>query len=216
MKQIAALLSKDIQLDFRQMFGLGGIFLYVFAAAFIIYLSFGEVIGKTWVALYWIVVLFASVNAVLRSTTQEGNQRRIYYYTITDPVSVSLAKLIYNFLVLLIISLLCLLLFVVFNGYPIISSGYFFLGLLCGTVGIAANFTLISQIASYGKNSNTLMMVLSLPVIIPLLLPVIRLSIKSLEQVSWSQVQTDVTLLGAIDLLIVGVAILLFPFIWRS
>ena len=216
MRHISTLFSKDLQLDFRQVFGLGGIFLYVFAASFIIYLAFGEVLGETWVALYWIVVLFASVNAVLRSTTQEGTQRRIYYYTITDPVSASLAKLAYNMIILMIISGLCLLLFVVFNGFPILTKGYFFLGLILGIIGIAANFTLISQIASYGKNSNTLMMVLSLPVIIPLLLPLIRLSIKSLEKVSWSQVQSDFTILLAIDFLIIGVVTLLFPYIWRS
>ena len=71
--QIVHLLRKDIQLDLRQRFGLGSIFLYVFAALFVVYLAFGEMEGRTWVTLFWIVVLFASVNAVLKSFAQGLN-----------------------------------------------------------------------------------------------------------------------------------------------
>ncbi|NND09212.1 MAG: ABC transporter permease [Saprospiraceae bacterium] len=213
---VKTLFLKDLRLDLRQKFGLGSIFLYVFSAVFIIYLAFGEVDGRTWVTLFWIIVLFASVNAVLKSFVQEDASRRLYYYTLSGPYSVVIAKLLYNCVVVLIIIILSLALFSLTTRYPILSSGYFVLALLLGVLGIAANFTFVSSIASHTRQANTMMMVLSLPVIIPLLLPLIRLSIKSLGPLTWAMVKSDLTMLVAVDLLIIGLLLLLYPFLWRS
>ena len=213
---VKTLFLKDLRLDLRQKFGLGSIFLYVFSAVFIIYLAFGEVDGRTWVTLFWIIVLFASVNAVLKSFVQEDASRRLYYYTLSGPFSVVIAKLFYNTVVVLIIIVLSLTMFSLTTRYPILSSGYFALALLLGVIGIAANFTFVSSIASHTRQANTMMMVLSLPVIIPLLLPLIRLSIKSLGPLTWAMAKSDLTMLVAVDLLIIGLLLLLYPFLWRS
>ncbi len=207
---------KDLRLDLRQKFGIGSIFLYVFSAVFIIYLSFGEMDGRTWITLYWIVVLFASVNAVLKSFAQEDGSRRLYYYTLSDPYSMIIAKLAYNIIILLIISILSVLVFSITTRYPVLSNRYFGLAILMGVIGIAANFTFVSSIASHTRQANTLMMILSLPVIIPLLLPLIRLSIKSLGPLTWAMAKSDVLMLAAIDLLIIGLLLLLYPFLWRE
>ena len=214
--QVRALLYKDFLLDFRQKFGVGGLFLYVFSSFFIVFLSFGEVSGQAWVTLYWIVVLFGSVNAVLKSFAQEDDHRRIYYFTLTDPVSVMVSKLIYNAAVIFVVSLLSLFLFALLTEYPIVEHTFFFLALLLGSLGIAANFTFVSAIANHTRNKSTMMMILSLPVIIPLLLPLIRLSTKSLAPATWAMVQSDITMLGAVDLLIMGISLMLFPFLWKA
>ncbi|NND31436.1 MAG: ABC transporter permease [Saprospiraceae bacterium] len=214
--EVRALLRKDFILDFRQKFGLGGIFLYVFSSFFIVFLSFGQVGGQAWVTLYWIVVLFGSVNAVLKSFAQEDDRRRIYYFTLTDPIAVMFSKLIYNTALIFVIALLSLVLFSLLTEYPVQESGFFFLALVLGAFGIAANFTFVSAIANHTSNKSTMMMILSLPVIIPLLLPLIRLSIKSLAPATWAMVQSDLTMLLSVDLLIVGISVLLFPFLWKG
>jgi heme exporter protein B len=213
---IKALIYKDLLLDFRQLFGLGGIFLYVFSSFFIVFLTFGEVMGATWITLFWIVVLFGSVNAVLKSFAQEDDSRNIYYYTITDPVAIVLSKLFYNTLLVLLISALSLLLFSLLTTYPIKENGFFALALILGAIGIAANFTFVSAIAKHTRNKSTMMMILSLPVIIPLLLPLVRLSIKCLGPATWVMVQIDITLLVSVDLLIIGLTLVLFPFLWKG
>ncbi|MCB0687489.1 MAG: heme exporter protein CcmB [Saprospiraceae bacterium] len=215
-KQLKALIYKDLLLDFRQLFGLGGVFLYVFASFFIVFLSFGEVEGQAWITLYWIVVLFGAVNAVLKSFTQEDEKRNIYYFLVTDPVAVMLSKLVYNSVLVLFIALLSLILFSLLTSYPIVTNGYFLLSLLLGSVGIAGNFTFVSAIANHTRNKNTMMMILSLPVIIPLLLPLIKVSIKCLAVVDWSVVKNDFTMLISVDLLILGISLILFPFLWRG
>ena len=215
-KQLKALFLKDLLLDFRQLFGLGGVFLYVFSSFFIVYLSFGEVSGPAWITLFWIVVLFGSVNAVLKSFAQENDSRNIYYFLISDPLAIMLSKLFYNTILVLFITGLSLLLFSLLTAYPIAENRYFVIALFLGALGIAGNFTFVSAIANHTRNKNTMMMILSLPVIIPLLLPLIRLSIKCLIPVEWEMVKSDVTLLVSVDLLIIGVSLVLFPFLWRG
>ncbi|MBK8503951.1 MAG: hypothetical protein IPL46_18125 [Saprospiraceae bacterium] len=116
----------------------------------------------------------------------------------------------------MLISGLSLLLFSLLTTYPIEENGFFMLALLLGALGIAANFTFVSAIAKHTRNKSTMMMILSLPVIIPLLLPLVRLSIKCLGPATWAMIQSDVTLLISVDLLIVGLALVLFPFLWRG
>lgn len=214
--QIKALIHKDLRLDFRQLFSLGGVFLYVFSSFFIVYLSFGEVDGIAWITLFWIVVLFGTVNAVLKSFAQENDSRSIYYFLITDPVAIMLSKLFYNSVLVMIISALSLLLFSLLTRYPVVENKYFLLALFLGCIGIAGNFTFVSAIANHTRNKNTMMMILSLPVIIPLLLPLIKISVKCLSPAEWSVLQSDFTLLIAVDLLIVGISLILFPFLWRG
>ena len=216
LSHIKALIYKDLLLDFRQLFGLGGVFLYVFSSFFIVFLTFGEVVGATWITLFWIVVLFGSVNAVLKSFAQEDDNRNIYYYTLTDPVAIVLSKLFYNTLLVLLISGLSLLLFSLLTSYPIQETGFFVLALVLGAMGIASNFTFVSAIAKHTRNKSTMMMILSLPVIIPLLLPLVRLSVKCLGPATWAMIQSDVTLLVSVDLLIMGLALVLFPFLWKG
>lgn len=216
MKHLLALLSKDMRLDFRQQFGLSGIILYVLGAAFIVYMVFGEMDGRTWVALFWIVILFCSVNAVLKSHTQEDQSRNMYYYTLVDPLILGGAKLLYNFLLLAVIVSLTFIVFSTILQVPIVSYKFFVAGLVLGVIGIAANFTFVSKIASQTRNQSTMMMILSLPVIIPLLLPLVRLSIKSLGPMTWAMAKSDLTLLLAVDLFMMGLVFLLFPFLNRS
>lgn len=215
-KQLKALFLKDLLLDFRQLFGLGGVFLYVFSSFFIVYLTFGEVDGTAWITLFWIVVLFGSVNAVLKSFTQENDRRNIYYFLVSDPIAVMLSKLFYNTLLVMIISGLSLILFSLLTSFPIVENGYFALALILGCIGIAGNFTFVSAIANHTKNKNTMMMILSLPVIIPLILPLVRLSTTCLINADWAMVKGDFTLLLSVDLLIIGVSLVLFPFLWRG
>ncbi len=210
---IFALLKKDIQLDLRQQFGLGGILLYVLASVFIIYIVFGEVEGRHWILLYWIIVLFSAVNALLKSYVQEGHDRRIYYYTLTSSLAFIGSKLIYNLVLQLAICLLAVLVFTLMMGFPVLSLTSFAAAVLLGSLGIATNFTFISAIASQARNENTLMMILSLPVIIPLLLPVIRLSLKSLGPVTFAMIKSDLMMLVAVDLIIVALTLTLASFI---
>jgi heme exporter protein B len=98
-KEISVLIRKEITLEWRQKYALNGILLYVVSAVFITYLSVGAKMGNlsipTWNALFWIILLFSSVNAVAKSFVQEQQGRQLYYYMIASPESIILSKIIF-------------------------------------------------------------------------------------------------------------------------
>ncbi len=82
MHQVKSLLAKELILEWRSRYALNGILLYVVSTIFVCYLSFkGGIQGPTWNVLFWIILLFASINAMVKSFVQEPVGRHLYLYT---------------------------------------------------------------------------------------------------------------------------------------
>ena len=215
-QQVRALIWKELIWEWRQKYALGGILLYATSTVFIVYMAFFEVDAFTWNTLFWIIMLFTSVNAIAKSFIQEGRGRWLYYYTITSPHVVILSKMIYNLLIMIVLSALTLGIYSLMVGNPIKNPMIFGLALLLGAVGLSLTLTLVAAIAAKANNNATLMAILSFPIIIPLLMMLIRLSKASLlpeiDQVAYR----DMAVLGAMDVMIITLALILFPYLWRD
>lgn len=216
MQEIGILLTKDIRLEWRNKYAISGILLYVLSTVFIVYISFKEVHRQTWNTLFWMLILFASVNAVSKSFMQENSSRQLYYYSLTNPLAIILSKIIYNVGLLLVISLLSWLAFGFVAGNPVKAANEFFIALFLGSVGFSITFTFISAISIKADNSATLMAILSFPVIIPILLTLLDLSVGALRLPQGSSIDNGMVILIAIDFLLLGLAIILYPFLWKD
>ncbi len=216
-KEIGLLLRKEATLEWRQKYAISGILLYVLSTVFIVYMAFVQVEPVVWVALFWTIVLFASVNAIVKSFQQENSERQIYYYLLARPVAVLLAKIIYNTVLLLIISLLTFAAFAFVAGQPVQDLPLYFLAITLGSVGFSITLTFVSAVAAKASNAATLMAILSFPLIIPILLTLIRLSLIALQGDQVEKIiAPDLMILGAIDLFLLGFSFFLFPFLWRD
>ncbi len=215
-KETLALINKDFTLELRLKYALSGILLYVLSTVFIVFSSFVRIEPLTWNAVFWIVILFAAVNAVGKSFVLEDSDRQLYYYSIAHPVAVILSKMLYNISLLFILSLLCWLGFSFVAGNPVKDTWTFFLALFLGSLGFSIAFTFTAAIASKAQNSATLMAILSFPVIIPILMTLIKLSAGALGEFDNEGADQDITILLAIDALLVGMSLVLFPFLWRD
>lgn len=211
------LLRKDIRLEWRQKFALGGILLYVVATVFIVYTTLGQAVGKAvWAALFWVIILFASVNAIAKSFVQESSERQLYYYFLASPAAVIAAKMAYNTLLLLVVSFLALGVFSVVLGYPVLENGLFLATIFLGSIGFSIAFTFISAIAAKAQQSATLMAVLSFPVVIPILLILLRLTKIALHLMTDSAYYRDFFILLSIDVILAALVFMLFPLLWRD
>src|SRR6185369_4736204 len=180
--QIKYLIQKEVMLEWKQKYAFNGILLYVVSTVFICYLSFRQIIDPpTWNALFWIILLFASVNAVAKSFLQESRGRQLYMYTIVSAQAMILSKIIYNILLMLVISLVNLFFYTLFIGNLVEDMPMFILGLLLGSAGFASVLTIISAIASKAGNNTTLMAILSFPILIPMLITIIRFSKNAMD-----------------------------------
>jgi len=221
-QQIIFLLKKEITLEFRQKYAISGILLYIFSTIFVVYMgAAGRAAPPVWIVLFFIIILFTSVNAVAKSFLQESGNRQLYYYSIADPIAIILSKMIYNTLLLLFLSFLAYAIFSLVMGSPVINTFLFFIVLFLASVGFAITFTFISAISAKADNSASLMAILSFPVIIPILIYLISLASESLNVRTNSILEDDVIMgniliLVAIDILLGGVSLLLFPYLWRD
>jgi heme exporter protein B len=60
------------------------------------------------------------------------------------------------------------------------------------------------------------MAILSFPLVIPILMTLVKISANALRLINDTSIDQDVLILVAIDLILVGLALLLFPFLWRD
>ena len=217
---ILALLQKEFLLEWRQKYALNGILLYVVGTVFICYLSFsgrGNSIGiPTWNALYWIILLFSALHAISKSFIQERTGRTLYYYSLASPLHIILAKLIYNSLLMLLLSFFALMVYVTVLGNPIGDLTLFLITLLLGSLGFAGAFTLLSGIVSKAGNNATLMAILSFPVILPFLLMVMKLSKNAIDGLDRTSSFDEILVLISLNAITFALSLLLFPFLWRS
>jgi heme exporter protein B len=160
--------------------------------------------------------LFVAVNAMVKSFVQEKGNRVLYYYSLLNPSHVLIAKIVYNTLLLLVLSLLIWGLFIFFGDNPVKDIGLFLLILFLGSFGFSVTFTFLASLVAASNQSSTLLAVLSFPLIIPIILMLVKISAHALRLIQDTAVSGDLAILVAIDLLLCGVALLLFPFIWRD
>lgn len=215
-KQIQYLIAKEIKLELRNKYALGGILLYVVSTIFVSYLCFKRIVTPaTWNALFWIILLFASINAIAKSFITETKGRLLYIYTLASPQAVILSKIIYNSILLLVLSGLCLLVYSLFVGNIIQDQALFLLTLALGSFGFSSLLTMVSAIASKTGNNFTLMAILSFPIIMPLLMVLIKLSKNALDGLERWDVHYLLILL-CINVIIIALSYLLFRYLWRD
>ena len=216
--KITSLLAKDILLEFRQKHSIYGLLLYIASTVFVIYLSMDEVPdARIWNGLFWVILLFVCVNAVAKSFLQENKGRMLYYQMLCSPVEFVLSKLLYNGLLMIMLSILSLFLYKVFLGNPVVHSLLFFEVVLLGGLGISLVFTLMSAIAAKAQQNAALIAILGFPVILPQLLLVMRLSKSAFGEVFKAGAQAQ--LIGitlSMDILVIVLAVILFPYLWKD
>lgn len=215
--EIRNLIAKDIRLELRQRYAVNGILLYVVSTVFVSYLSFNKIVdASTWNALFWIIMLFASVNAVSKSFVQESISRQLYYYTIASPQGIILSKILYNLILMGILSVLCLLVFIVLMGNFITNFPLFITALFLGSSGFTSILTMIAAIASRTNNNFALMAILSFPVVLPLLLTLVKVTDSAISSGTWGENIPYVLALLLINMIVIALAYVLFPYLWRD
>src|SRR5215216_6539726 len=114
LKTISALFKKDLLLEMRQQYSFYGVLLYVVSTIFVLFLAMGRPDDEVWNGLFWMIQLFVCINAVAKSFLQESRGRMLYFYSIAGSRDFIIAKLLFNVLLMMVMSLVSWALFAVF------------------------------------------------------------------------------------------------------
>ena len=203
-------------LEIRQQYSFYGVLLYVAATIFVLYLAMGQPEANVWNGLFWMIQLFVCVNAVAKSFLAESKGRMLYFYSIAGGRQFILAKLIFNVLLMMVMTLTSWLLFAAFLGNPVIR-GFQFLGItLLGGTSLSLVFTFLSAIAARAQQNAALMAIMGFPLIIPQLMLLMRISNIVFSDVLQAGLLQIILLLVGMDILVVVLAVILFPFLWKD
>ena len=202
-------------LEIRQQYSFYGILLYIGSTIFVLKMAIDDPESSVWNGLFWVIQLFICINAVAKSFLQESKARMIYFYSISGAAEFIIAKLLFNSLLMLLMSLLSLILFSMFLGNPL-QQALPFVGLvLLGGWSLSLVFTFLAAIAAKAQQNAAIMAVLGFPLIIPQLLLLIQLT-QSVFSPTGNFPMAAVLLLFALDIMVVLLAVILFPFLWKD
>src|SRR5260221_2168981 len=217
---LVALLKKEFSLECSRRPVVPGLILYLLSLIFTSYLVFALrqilISPLVWNAFFWITFLFTAINTVAKSFIGEKRGIDIYLYSVASPTEVLISKIIYNFLLCLVMALSGYFLFTLFLNDPIQDKTTFVFVLILTSLGFSASLTMLSGLAAKANNSNILMAVLSFPVVISILLMAIRITKNCMDGLDASVSYDKLLMLLAVNALVGAVSYLLFPFIWRN
>ncbi|WP_298300614.1 heme exporter protein CcmB [Hydrotalea sp.] len=215
-QHILALIKKDILLETRQQYTFYGILLYVAATIFVVYLSMGQPEDRVWNALFWVVQLFICINAVAKSFLAESRGRMLYFYSIAGAGDFMIAKLVFNALLMLLMSLVSLAVFTLLLGNPL-ENMVAFVGIsMLGGISLSLVFTFLAAIAAKAEQQAALMAIMGFPLIIPQLLLLIKISSIGFSSVVQGGLWQMIGLMLALDAMVAILAFILFPFLWKD
>ncbi len=215
--RVKSLVHKEFLLDWKEKNSIASILIYVTSTVFVCYLSFQTIIDTTtFNALLWIIILFTSVNTITKSFVQESENRLLYMYSLANPQEIIMGKLIYNSILLLLISLVTFSAYALFLGNPIVDLPGFIVALVLGSLGLSILLTVMAAIASKSSNNPALMAILSFPIIIPFLITIIALSLNFSQGVNDAQNFRYFIAIGGIMAIGITMAYILFPYLWRD
>ncbi|MBL7811738.1 MAG: heme exporter protein CcmB [Bacteroidetes bacterium] len=215
-RQIQGMLKAELAMDIRKPAVLGAGGLQLLATGLLCYLGNPLIQPKVWNSLYWISMIFVTLQVVGKSFMQVNRGRWIYLNQLASPLAVIFAKTLYGWLLMILLGLANLLVFAVLMDFPVAHSTVYIGAVVLSSMGISTVFTLISAIAGKTTQPGFMLPVMSLPVVLPIVLVGIKGSVKCLNPVLVSSVYTDLLLLAALTLLVLVLTAVLFTPLWRE
>jgi heme exporter protein B len=215
LKQILTLFKKDLLLEIRQQYAFYGVLLYIGATIFVLYMAIENPDSQTWLGLFWVIQLFISINAVAKSFLQESRSRMLYYHSIVSPQHFVLAKLLFNSLLMLVMSLLSMVVFSLFLSYPVEKTALFIGIVFLGGWSLSLVFTFLAAIAAKAQQNAAIMAILGFPIIIPQLLVLMKVS-SSVFPAGEPLSVVSLLILVAFDIMVILLSLILFPFLWKD
>ena len=215
--RILELIKKDFIVEIRNAQTISAIVLFTLTVAFIVYKSFNALAPLQWNVMLWIVVLFSTLNALVKSFSGDAAKTTLFYYTLYHPLEVILAKILYNFMLSMAVFFLSYLAFGFLLENPVKDYFLYFSGASLGMLGISTIFSFVSAIISSQESGAVLLMsVLALPLTLPCMLLMIKVSSVAMRLMVDSSVDKDILILVGVDLLLLALVTLLFGELWKS
>ncbi|MEZ5036651.1 MAG: ABC transporter permease [Chitinophagales bacterium] len=210
------MLKKEFLLEWRSKASLGSLLVHSLATIFFIYMIFnGDINFITWLALFWVINLFSVIQITARTFQKDANEHFYYLKQLASAHQIILSKIIYNTIFITLMSFIVFLFMQLFFSQQVTYLGIFALTIFLASLGFSALFSLLSGISAKTQNM-VLLAVLGLPIILPLILIISKLSALADFYTTINDIYIFLSAAVLLDITILILAIILFPYLWKD
>jgi heme exporter protein B len=215
-----ALFKKDISSELRTRYAINSLAMFVIVTLSVILFSIGnETISESLTGgLFWVVIFFTSMSGLSRVfVSEEERGTSLTLQLIAAPSTVFSGKLLFNLILVFAMNTVIALLYsALFEAFIIRNFGLFLTSFILGNIGLAFASTIIAAIISKAGAKGTLYPVLAFPILLPLILTSVQLTLFSIDGTSFESAQFELAIIVCYDVIILTVSYMLFDFIWKE
>lgn len=219
LQKTKAVFLKDLKSEFRLRYGISAITLFILTS--ITMLVFG--IGRETIsipiqsALLWIIMFFSSMTGLSKAfVSEEEKQTNLLLRISSSSDAIYSGKLLFNIILSFVLNILAVLLFIVFFNFEINSVFIFIIIILLGSLGLASASTIISAIIAKASVKNSLFVVLSFPILLPLIIIGIDATNLAFEGTTIEGIKSSLIILLAYSGVLIPVSFIFFDIIWEE
>lgn len=216
MNRWLVLWQKEMVAQWRSQSSLPAVILYVLSTTFIVFAAFARIDERTWVVLYWIILVLSAAQSAQNSFRDVEGVSGWYYYSICKVEEYFFSKVAANFILLSLMAVLTFLGLSLFSGMPIRNLGLFLAVNISAWLGLSLLFSFLGFLNAKIEGQRGLLPLLSFPLLLPILLEVIKLSTISAGAMTDTEYMSDLYILLAVDALILALTLLLIRYLWQS
>jgi len=215
----AAVYAKDFRLELRSRYSLNAILMFAVTTLAVVSFSLGQsgLSPKLLSALFWIVLFFSAMSGLAHVFIREEETGTALILRLkADPDAVYLGKLLINFSLLSVMTVVITPIFFIFTD----AGGQYVLPfvpiLILGVVGLCSATTLVAAIIARASMKTALFAALSFPILMPLLLALVSASEKALGGQGLSACWSELQALVAYAVVMITGSLMLFKFVWQE
>ncbi len=217
--QSLAVFTKDFRLEWRSRFGVSTVLAFIASTLLIVLFSLRADLLSVSVqsGLVWIIILFASLTTLSRVFVSESERGTMDLLRLNAPsTSVLIGKLAYNFLFTLLITGTTFLLFAIMVNMPVVRPALLLAVVMLGSSGLAGTTTMLGALVSQAVRKGAVFPVLALPLLIPLMLLLVRVTQAVFTGGESASYANDLAALVGFTGVTISASILLFDNLWED
>src|SRR5690606_10877215 len=215
-----ALFKKDFSSEVRTRYAINALVMFIIIAISVILFSVGDeriTPGLTG-GLLWVVIFFSAMSGLSRAfVSEEERGTALTLQLIASPATVFSGKVLFNIILVFLMNIIITLLYSAFFDEFIIRNFLLFLiTFLLGNIGLAVSSTIIAAIIAKAGAKGTLYPVLSFPILLPLILTSVKLTLYSIYGTTLEESIFELAIVASYDGLMISASYMLFDFIWKD
>lgn len=214
-----AVFAKDARIELRARHSIASVLLFAVTSTIAVSFTLSAWGSRSEVAsaLLWIVIYFSAMSGLSRTfVREEETYTSALLKLAVSPNAVYLGKLVFNFVILIVLETITVPLFLTLMGCRVADWGLFVGLLVLGSLALSVGATTAAAMVSKAVTKGALFAVISFPILIPALAVAIHGTNLAMSGSTPSAAASDVRLLIYYSGAVLTASLMLFRFIWED